>query len=250
MIAAIVLSMLLQVVQENPVDRAGRMAALFWDQFPAVKSTERIVQAKLEADGEVVLSHTAEFDYLAFLNKQSGELYINESRIAKSRQDSDPESELLLTSGFPSLMLLFHPDFRDRFDFEDPGAGQTAGQMKDGLVVVKFRSRPNAHSMSALKLKDRMYPILWQGEAWIDAETGAVARIQAALSAPMTELGLSGLEVDMEYAPAVLSEVSAWLPKRAVISLQTERQQWRNVHEFSAYQKFSVTTSSQQSAPR
>ena len=99
--------------------------------------------------------------------------------------------------------------------------------------------------MSVLKLKDHIYPILWRGTAWIYPNTGAVKRIEARLGAPMEDLGLLELQAELEYMPVFLpgAREDFWLPKRAAISLRSQRQVWRNVHEFSGYRLFSVTTS-------
>jgi hypothetical protein len=102
--------------------------------------------------------------------------------------------------------------------------------------------------MSALKLKDHLYPILWNGTATVDAESGAIRTVEAVLASQMDDLGLSELHVQVEYGPTMLSGASQafWLPVRAAISLKTPRQAWRNVHEFSDYKRFSVTTSTRE----
>jgi hypothetical protein len=227
--------------QDNPMERAGQTAELFLKQFPAVQCVENIVQTKLSADGEAASTHSSKFDYVAFLKPKGRGLAVEESRVAQGRAASGLRKELLLTSGFPTMLVLFHPDFQDRFEFDVPLAPNP-----DGLTAVHFKSRPNARSISALKLKDRIYPILWTGVAWLNANTGAIARIEAGLSAPMEDLGLSELHADVEYAPVVFDGTSWWLPKRAVISVKTPHQAWRNVHEFSDYRMFSVTTTTRQ----
>ena len=105
--------------------------------------------------------------------------------------------------------------------------------------------------MSALKLQGHLYPILWDGAATVDASSGAIRRIEAGLAGPMDDLGLSELHVEIDYGPATLAGTreALWLPTRATISLKTPRQAWRNVHEFSDYKKFSVTTSTREGRP-
>ena len=245
MLEMLLTTLILVTAQANPIDEAGRMAVTFWSQFPGVKCTERILQTKLRENGEVIINRKSEFDYVALLKHQAGGLSIEESRVALSGSTPDEQNELLLTSGFPSFMLMFHPDFRDRFEFQEPGV-----LTSDGSITVAFKSRPDAHSMSAFKLRDRTYPILWKGLVWINGKTGAISRIEAELGSSMEELGLSGLRAEVEYAPVMLSGSSIWLPRRATVSLRTRRQQWRNVHEYTNYRLFSVTTSSQPGNPK
>jgi hypothetical protein len=68
----------------------------------------------------------------------------------------------------------------------------------------------------------------------------------------MDDLGLQELQVELDYGPTVLpgSSQTFWLPVRAAISLKTPRQAWRNVHEFSDYKRFSVTTTTGDSQPK
>jgi hypothetical protein len=234
--------LLQQVQQEDPMERASRAAELFLRQFPAVQCVERVVQTRFNAAGKVTATQTSQFDYVAILKPKGTGLAVDESRVAKAGAAAGLRNELLLTSGFPTFLVMFHPDFQDRFEFEFP-PGADAGT----LTPVRFKSRPNARAMSALKLKERVYPILWTGVAWLERSTGVIVRIEAGLSAPMEDLGLSELLTDVEYGAVQLDGVSWWLPRRAVISVRTAHQAWQNVHEFSGYRVFSVTTTTRQS---
>lgn len=230
--------------QTSLIDRAAEMADLFWTQFTAVQCTERVTQNRLDAKGKLISTQTSEFDYVAFLKEERLALSVQESRVALSPAPRNAKGgQLLLTSGFPTLLLMFHPDFRDRFIFEEGPVDD-----KSGAVRVAFESKPGVRSMSGLKLKDRVYPILWKGTAWLDPSSGMVRRIEAALAFPMKDLGLEGLRADVEYAPVRLEGAKEpfWLPARATVSLKTEHQEWRNVHEFSHYRRFNVSTSTRQ----
>jgi hypothetical protein len=214
--------------QEGTIDRASRAAESFWEQFPAVQCRERVTQTKLKADGSVTTTHAEEFDYVAFLKSTNRGLAVDESRVAHNRRVGEDNERLLITSGFPTLLLMFHPDFRNRFEFTELSPSQ-----------IDFKSKRDTPSMSALKLKDHVYPILWKGTVTLDAVSGSIRRIDATLAAPMDDLGLSALQVEVDYA-------STMLPVRATISLKTPRQAWRNVHEFSDYKRFAVTTSTRE----
>ena len=242
-IAATLITIL--AAQENTIDRAGRAAESFWGQFTAVQSKERVTQTKVKADGKILASQLEEFDYVSFLKASSRGLMVEESRVSRSRT-AKGAAQFLITSGFPTLLLIFHPDFRDKFDFtEMPPVPDPA------IRVIGFRSKPDAASMSALKLQGHLYPILWDGAATVDTSSGAIRRIEAGLAGPMDDLGLSELHVEIDYGPATLAGTreALWLPARATISLKTPRQAWRNVHEFTDYKKFSVTTSTREGQP-
>lgn len=231
----------------TPLDRAAEAAELFWDHFSAVQSVERITQAKLKDDGKADSTVTTEFDYVALLKTRANGVVVEESRVPRTTTKAQTEP-LLLTSGFPALLLMFHSDFRDKFDFANsPDTAAPAGTLR-----IAFTSKPGEHSMSALKLQDRLYPILWRGFAWIEERTGAVNRIVAALDSPMEDIGLSELRAEVEYKPVPLRDMSGTynLPARVTVTAGTAKSHWRTVHEFSDYKMFTVTTSTRDDGRR
>jgi hypothetical protein len=202
---------------------------------------ERITQTKLKENGKAASTLTTEFDYVALLRTRANGVAVEESRVPKTNTKEQQTEPLLLTSGFPALLLLFHSDFRDKFAFEnspDPVA-------PPGTIRIAFTSKPGEHSMSALKLHDRLYPILWRGFAWIEERTGAVHRIVAALDSPMDDIGLAELRAEVEYKPVPLRDMSGTynLPARVTVTAGTAKSHWRTVHEFSGYKMFTVTSS-------
>jgi hypothetical protein len=243
----IAVSLALMAPDDNAIDRASRMAETFWKQYTAVQCKERIVQTKLKPDGKIIESHFEDFDYVGILKLTGGGLTVEESRVARPSFPETVRGPLLTTTGFPTFLLMFHPDVRNKFEFAEIPANNG-----DGLRRIAFKSRPETPSMSALKLKDHLYPIFWKGTATLDAKSGSIRKIEATLDAPMEDLGLSDLQVEVDYAPVAFTgdaEVS-WLPARAVIALKTPRQMWRNVHEFSNYKRFSTTTSTIETEPK
>jgi hypothetical protein len=213
------------------LDRATQNAETFWTQVSAIECTEQIAQIRTKDDGKVTARRSSTFDYVVTLKMNGVALVVEESRIFQ--KSTGAGEALLLTSGFPTLMLVFHPDFRDRFEFE---VHETENR-------IAFRLKPGARSMSAIKLGGRSYPIRWQGAAWVDPANGAVRRIEAT-SGPMTDLGIEELNVVVEYGSVPLAGQRApyWLPSTATISLRSPRQQWKNIHEFGSYKLFSVTS--------
>ena len=109
---------------------------------------------------------------------------------------------------------------------------------------IHFEHILGTKSTTALRLRDRNYPLDIQGTAWIDPATGAIHRIAAGLGAPISDLNLKALEMEVRYDPHEFStrEDAYWLPSTATISIRTERQQWRNVHQYSKYKRFTVNT--------
>ena len=115
---------------------------------------------------------------------------------------------------------------------------------KQRLLRIRFEHIPGKRSTIALRLRGKDLPLEIQGVASIDPETGAIHEIVAGLSAPMSDINLKALEMDVHYDPQVFGTVADayWLPSTATISIRTERQHWRNVHQYSNYKRFSVNS--------
>jgi hypothetical protein len=212
------------------LDQASQNAEAFWRQVSAIECTEQIAQTRLSADRKIAAYRASTFDYVVTLKASGPTLLVDESRIPQKSTNS-PES-LLLTSGFPMLMLIFHPDFRDRFEFD----------VNEAKGKIAFRAKAGSRSFSAIKIDGRLYPIHWEGRAWINPANGAVRRIEA--SASMSDIDIDEMHVVVEYGSVPLNgaPIPYWLPLHATISLRSPQRQWKNIHEFRSYKLFSVTS--------
>ena len=213
------------------LDSATQSAEAFWTQVSAIECTEHVAQTRMKADGKITARRSSTFDYVVTLKMNGTALMVDESRIPQ-KSAGDGES-LLLTSGFPALLLILHPNFRDRFDFD----------VSETENTIAFRSKAGARSISGMKLNGRIYPIRWRGVAWVDPANGAVRRIEATAES-MADIGIEELTAEVEYGSVPLAGQPApyWLPSRATISVRSPRQEWKNVHEFGSYKVFSVTS--------
>jgi hypothetical protein len=230
------------------IDRTEHRMEQFWDQFSAVTCTETVEQEKLGDDGKILIKKRSAYDYLVLLLLSGGDLTVQESRLLQGKPEKESDRALLSTSGFSTMVLIFHPHFRASFSFADQGPDPASPT----LHRVHFEHIHGKPSPSVLQLRSRDYPIEWQGTAWIDGATGNIARIQATLKTSLADIGLQKLESDVRYAPAVLAGDSdpPWMPSTAKIEADTMRQHWRNVHVFTRYKQFSVSTDSKTEAPK
>ena len=231
------------------LDRTGKRVEEFWDQFSAVSCTETVSQTKLNAGGKVTIERGSTFDYLVMLQLTGDELTVDESRILQGKPKKENDRPLLATAGFSTFVLIFHPYFQSSYEFALGAVEETGGRK---LQEIRFEHIPGRRSPSVLQLHGRDYPLEWQGSAWIDPRTGYVSRIRAGLKASLNQVGLRQLTSEVRYAPVQFpgEKDVAWLPEMAVIAADTEHQHWRNVHQFSRYRRFSVSTNSNTEAPK
>jgi hypothetical protein len=220
---------------------ARRSVDVFFSQFGSVTCVEKVTQEKISKEGKIELAQKSKFDYLVFLNMEKDGPKIDESRLQQGKKEKAKNLPLLITNGLPTLLLVFHPYYQESFHFRLEG-----DELADGhwLARIQFQHIPETRSTTALRLRGNYYPLDIQGIAWIDPETGAIHRITARLVAPVSDLNFKVLNMEVRYDSHKFSSVEGiyWLPSTATIGIQSERQRWRNVHQYSNYKRFTVNT--------
>lgn len=231
------------------LDRAANQAGNFLAQFSEVKCTEQVTQQRLKPNGKVEFQEGSTFDYLVILNTTGGDLSFNESRLAQ-RSDGNPKNlPLLVTNGFGTLLLIFHPYYQHSFEFTDLEDEVVAGRR---LRRLHFQHMRGLRSPAGLVLRGREYPLELEGTAWIDPDSGTVVRVDARFDRGLQDLGLRMLRSEVDYAPVSFpgARQPAWLPALATVEVETQRQHWMNVHHFTSYQRFDVSTQESVTLPK
>jgi hypothetical protein len=223
------------------LEHAGKQAALFWQNIPSFTCTESVTQEKLGKKGKAEYRMGSVNNYLALAKSADEDLAIEEVRMPRKLEPDKPDKPALLgTNGFSTMLLIFHPLYRDYYRFEvepaEPG---------DKSRRVRFEHIAGTRSISAVRIRDRIYPLDLKGTVWMDPDSGAIMKISARLSAPMKEINIEQFRIDIAYTPWSFPPETEekWLPSRAVIELQTGLQHWRNTHIYSVCKRFSVESS-------
>jgi hypothetical protein len=225
--------------------RTNAQVTGFLDQFSDVKCTEQVEQAKLDKDGKVELKQESTYDYLVILTSEGGELNLSESRLAVHEAKKNKKNlPLLVSNGFATLFLVFHPYYAASFDFTLAGDEVIDGQK---LVKVSFKHIGGTRSPAALALRGRDYPLELSGTAWINPQNGMISRIEAGIEDSLEDVGLKELHSEVDFAPPPFHDMKEpyWFPVVATVEVETPRQHWRNTHRFTDYKRFSVTTEEQ-----
>ncbi|MBZ5597988.1 MAG: hypothetical protein LAN83_06670 [Acidobacteriia bacterium] len=225
--------------------RTSKQVSGFLDQFSDVKCTEHVTQEKLGKDAKVELKEESTYDYLVILTNPGGELSLDESRLPVHEAKPDKKNtSLLVTNGFATLFLVFHPYYAQSFQFT-----ALEDEVVDGrrLSKVAFRHIPGTRSPAALALRGKEYPLELSGTALIDPQTGVITRIEAGVDNTMEDVGLKTLRSEVEFAPVPFRDEreAYWFPTLATVEVETQRQHWRNLHRFTDYKRFSVSTEEQ-----
>jgi hypothetical protein len=225
--------------------RTAQQTSVFLDQFSDVKCTEQVRQEKLGKDDKVELKEDSTYDYLVIMTNAGGELNLSESRIPVHEAKRDRKNtSMLLSNGFATLFLVFHPYYAEAFKFTLVGEEVVGGRT---MEKVSFEHVPGMKSPAALALRGREYPLELTGTAWIDSQTGSIAKIEAGIADSLQDVGLKALNSEIVFTPMPFSDSKQvyWFPTQARVEVETPKQHWRNLHQFTAYKKFSVSTEEQ-----
>ena len=230
---------------DDLLNRTGEQVSKFRGQFSEVKCTEKVTQEKLGKEDKVELKEESAYDYLVILTNTGGELSLDESRLAVHEAKVDKKNtSLLVTNGFATLFLVFHPYYAGSFRFTAQGDELVGGHL---LSKISFQHVRGTRSIAALALRGKEYPLEVSGTAWVDPQTAVITKIVAEIGDSMQDVGLKTLRSEVEYAPVPFRGMKEtyWFPSQATVEVETPRQHWRNTHRFTDYKRFSVDTEEQ-----
>jgi hypothetical protein len=230
---------------DDLLNRTGEQVSKFLGQFSEVKCTEKVTQEKLGKEDKVELKEESTYDYLVILTNTGGELSLDESRLAVHEAKMDKKNtSLLVTNGFATLFLVFHPYYAGSFRFTAQGDELVGGHL---LSKISFQHVRGTRSIAALALRGKEYPLEVSGTAWVDPQTAVITKIVAEIGDSMQDVGLKTLRSEVEYAPVPFRGMKEtyWFPSQATVEVETPRQHWRNTHRFTDYKRFSVDTEEQ-----
>jgi hypothetical protein len=229
-----------QTHPDSPISAATTQLKAYLGQLADLHCRETVTQQKIASNGHVEASEHEEFDYLIMMSGNGDEFQLNESRVAapdsKHKLLSMP---MLVTNGMSTVLLVFHPYYRDGFQFQTGAEENIDGRP---AVPIHFSHIPGRRSPAALALRGREYPLDLEGTAWLDKETGQIVQVEAGLLHDMSDVGLQSLKIRVTYKATNLGANGSrlMLPAMAVVDVTTPRQHWRNTHEFDRYRSFST----------
>lgn len=222
----------------NALDLAEMQVVRYVSKLADLHCMEIVTQQKLNAKGHAVETERSQFDYLIMMSGSSEEFQLNESRAEpEGAKRSLIAAPMLITNGISTLLLVFHPYYSDAFSFQAGPEEMVQGRT---TIPIHFAHISGRRTPAALALRGREYPLELQGTAWLDRGSGEVIQVNAGLMHNMSDVGLTSLEMHVEYKPEILGKDTMTLPTKAVVDVTTPRQHWRNTHVFENYKSFST----------
>jgi hypothetical protein len=212
----------------------------FFEQTSNVVCMENVSQSLVGKNNKPMYREESAFEYQMESSSRNGSLRLTETRDPKKVAFRNPNTTLLITNGFASMLLVLHHNYEPSYVFEPVAEETIEGRT---LAKVHFKPVPGASSPAAIQLRGRNYPLQLKGDIWIDEESGAVVKLVSSLDGSLADLGLRDLRSEIHYAIVQFHDPDEayWMPASAVIDVETPKQHWRNVHRFTDYRRFRAT---------
>jgi Flp pilus assembly protein TadD len=233
--------------------RTGANVESFFRTIPDTISQENVREERLGKQGTVTHSLDQSFQYLVLV--QTGQTNID---VTEYRGDSqgrkvlvdNPDGRFMLTAGFTSLNLIFHPAFQCDANFRYLGSQLLQGHK---AVVIVFAQTPqNIKLLEQFSVGHTTVPILQQGVAWIDAESFQILRMRTDLLKAPPEFELRKQSTDVIYDKVEFGKETwpVWLPREVAVTVELKDRSWHNLHRYSAFRRFRVAATQQIKDPQ
>ena len=84
--------------------------------------------------------------------------------------------------------------------------------------------------------------VLTQGILWVDKNSFQIIRMRSDLLAPNNEIRLDQLTTEVAFGEVQLQDVPnpLWLPTDVDVSMEIDKQKFRNLHHYTDYRKYRV----------
>ena len=235
------------------LEAAGAKIVELIEDFPNTSSLEEIHQEKLTHKGKVGGTQSQKFRYLCLVPHESWGPGFAEYRTDVTGTET-PLGGLsdgyMLTTGFASAEMVFHPTYRSESTFRYLGRQKIDGQ--DTLLVAFAQTPGRAHLAGAFLQNGVQLTTYSQGLAWIDNATHAIVRLHTDLLAPLPDVRLERESTDIDFHEVRFSHASKalWLPEEVTVAIDWNGKRLRNQHKYTDFQVFGVDASEKIGKPK
>ena len=235
------------------LNAVGKTVAESFANFPNTSSLEEIHQEKLLRKEKVGIQLDQKFRYLCFTPTQDWGPVFNEYRTDLAGREAWPlglKEGFMLTSGFASAALVFHPMYQSQSDFRFFGRQKVNG--RDAYIVAFAQQPAKARLNGTFKSGEISMTTFTQGLAWIDAQSYQIVRLRTDLLRPLQELRLEKQTTEISYAQVHFrgSAAGFWVPQQVTVSVDWNGKHLRNEHRYSEFKLFQVAATEKQGKPK
>jgi tetratricopeptide (TPR) repeat protein len=216
----------------------GKNVADLFANLPNICSIEKVQQEKLNGNGKTTSARQYQFRYLALAPDHPWGPSVDEYR-ANGRGDMNSPMDLsedgMLTEGFVSAPLIFHPAYQSGSSFRLLGRQKVKGR---STFVLAYAQVPAKNGLSGTFAYGTTTKLTYtQGLAWIDAGNYQVVRITSDLLTPIPEVRLDKETTDINFSEVQFKRLTRkfWLPEAVTVTLDWNGRTYRNNHAYSEF---------------
>jgi len=216
------------------------------DRFTA---TEKVDHSSLSPLGLEISREMRKFDYMVEIRPfGTHDLDVQEYRNGSVSAQQFPGH--IGTIGLPTLALVFHPYYQEKYEFACEGRGAWRGKP---AWMIHFQQRTDRKSaMLIYRVGGKSFAVGLKGRAWIDAASSQILAIETDTMRPVPEIRLMRDHQLIEYGPVDFRNdtMHLWLPKSADWYSSLSGQRYHRRHTFTQFLLFSVDDSQKISKPK
>jgi tetratricopeptide (TPR) repeat protein len=229
-------------------DEVAKRVRAFVDGVNRISATEALEHEVVDRYGLTTKRETRNFSYVESLQEVKPGMYrVEEYRNGTMGLDVFPER--LASLGLGSLVMIFHPAYRDEYEVTCEGLSRWHGAL---AWQIHFRQRPDRPvRLREYSVAKQVFPIALRGRAWIDTDTYQVVTLETDLVAPVPQIRLQAEHISIDYAPVKFrkNNEELWLPQSAELFFDLGGRRIHRRHHFSNYMLFSVDENQKIAAP-
>jgi Flp pilus assembly protein TadD len=229
-------------------EQTGKRVGDFVSAVNRISAKETLEQEVIDRYGSPSRHESRHYAYVVSLQEIRPDRYsVEEYRNGKKGPDIFPDH--IASFGLTSLVMIFHPVYRDEYEISCEGLGQ----WHEGAAwQVHFRQRPDKPArFRGYHIGNQWYSVSLRGRAWIAVDTFQIAHIETDLVAPVPPIRLNAEHISVNYVPVQFrtNKQELWLPQSADLFVDFDMRRVHRRHHFTEYVLFSVDETQKISAP-
>jgi hypothetical protein len=226
---------------EDVLGGAGDRVKQFVSDLEKFSASERVEHYMVDATGDRHAPDTRDFNYVVAVSRaKTGVFLLDEYR----NGSVSPElfQARIATQGMPALVLVFHPQIMNDFNFRCEGLGRWQSKPAWQVRFTQRADRPGRILSYSVGGKYVSLPLM--GRAWIDLETLQVVRLETELIRPLPEIALALEHIAITYEPVQFRTQGEhlWLPREVELYVERRGRRYYRRHTYKDFRLFTVET--------
>jgi tetratricopeptide (TPR) repeat protein len=242
---------------QEPLDSilhaAGEKVEALFRNLPNTSSLEQIHQEERRGKAKAGRTQDQKFRYLCFTPAQAWGPGFREYRTDLSGSESYPhglKDGFMLTLGFASASLIFHPAYQSEGTFRYLGRQKVDGR---DTFVIAFAQRPaKARIYATFDSGPTSTATFSQGLAWVDCGSDQIIRLRTDLLMPLPQIALERETTEINYGEVHFKGVTEafWVPRKVTVTVEWKGKHLQNEHQYSEFKLFNVESTQKIGSPK